>query len=191
MWYAMQIKGGSEKKLVQLCRGAIQPSLLKECFYPRYERLRKEKAEQKIVTRSLFPGYVFVDTEDVKRLSSQLWKIPELTKIVRIGSEFIPIEPEEEAFIRIHGGKDHIFTISRGYMIGEYVKIEEGAFAGYYGKLEYVNRHKRFGVMKVQMFGKTVEMQFGLEIIRKVDSETEAQANALAEAEEAAEDEFE
>lgn len=183
MWYAMQVKGGSEKKTMQLCQAGIAPALLKECFYPQYELIRKEKGVRRVVNRILFPGYLFLDTTEIRKITQQLWRIPELTKVIKVGQEIIPIQPDEEEFLRIHGGKNHLFAMSKGYMIGDFVKIEEGAFAGYYGKLKYVNRHNRFGIMEVQMFGKTVEMQFGLEIIRKIGVETEAEGQAAADAE--------
>lgn len=167
MWYAMQVQSGSEKKIMQLCKASMPASILQECFYPRFEQIRKEGGQRHTITKPLFPGYLFLVTDQIRELSRQLWKVPAVTKLLKVGNEIIPIQKEEEAFLKAHGGKNHVFSLSKGYMIGDYVQIEEGAFAGYYGKLLYVNRHNRYGVMQVQMFGKTMEMQFGLEITHK------------------------
>ena len=58
-------------------------------------------------------------------------------------------------------------VLSRGDMIGQKVMITEGAFAGYQGELKYVDRHNRYGVMKVQLGEQDVDMRFGLEIVKK------------------------
>lgn len=167
MWYAMQVQSGSEKKVMQLCRATFSASILQECFYPCFEQVHKKGGQRHIITAPLFPGYLFLVTDQIRELSQELWKIPAITKLLKVGHEIIPIQKEEEIFLKTHGGENHIFTLSKGYMMGDYVQIEEGAFAGYYGKLVYVDRHNRYGVMQVQMFSKTVEMQFGLEIIHK------------------------
>lgn len=167
MLYAMQIKAGSEKKICQLCNSILPNELYQACFYPRYEQIWKKNGQRKIITRPLFSGYLFVDTDDILKFWQQLWKVPELTKLLKIDRDFISIKEEEKKFLEMHSDSNHLFKMSKGYMIGEVVKIEEGAFAGYYGKLLYIDRHNRYGIMKVKMFGKQIEMHFGLEIAYK------------------------
>ncbi len=167
MWYAMQIMSGSEALVAQLCRRTIDQNLLKQCFYPQYESSHKIHGVRRVVTKILFPGYLFLDTENIEEVEKQLHKIPELTKVLKVGRTCIPLEREEQEFIQKHSNEDFIFTMSKGYMTAGYVHIEEGAFAGYYGKLLYVDRHNRYGIMEVKIIGRTVEMQFGLEIVQK------------------------
>ncbi len=167
MWYAMQIMSGSEALVKQLCEATIDCRLLRRCFYPQYEVSRKIHGIRKIQTKILFPGYLFLDTDDIEKVESLLWHIPKLTKVLKVGRICIPIENEEREFIEKHSDKNDVFRMSKGYMTGEFVQIEEGAFAGYYGKLLYIDRHNRYGIMQIKMLGKVFEMQFGLEILYK------------------------
>lgn len=173
MWYAMQVKGGNENLVSQLCKARFQGSLLNNCFYPKREIIRKERGERKVVMRTMFPGYLIIDSDTIDELSRSLWQVPELTKVIKTGTTAIPIEGDEREFIERHSDQNHVFRMSKGYMVGDFVKIEEGAFAGFYGRLLYVNRHNRFGVMKIHMFGKEMEIQFGLEIVHKIPSPTQ------------------
>ena len=116
----------------------------------------------------MFPGYLFLDTDEIEQVYRRLKDIPELTKVLKIGEAFIPITAQEQAFIETHGNAEHIFAISTGYMEGDEVIITSGAFAGFRGKLAKVDRHNRYGVMEIEMFGRRTEMQFGLEIVAKV-----------------------
>ena len=171
MWYAMQIKSGNEELIRQLCDATISRDILTECFYPRSERFWKKNGEKRIVVKPLFPGYLFLNTNAIREVEAALWQIPELTKVLKVGQASIPIQEEEKEYILRHGDADYVFIMSRGYMVGPYVKIEEGAFAGYYGKLLYIDRHNRYGVMEAQMFGRRIELEFGLEITDKRDLE--------------------
>lgn len=169
MWYAMQVKTGTEELVCSLCKAWIPASDLEDCFYPKYEFVRKINGKRGIVTEPLFPGYLFLDVEPERIMDvySKLWHIPELTKLLKVGSSFVPITAEERAFIEDHSS-DHVFLMSKGYIEGDRVVIEEGAFATYSGKLEYIDRHNRFGVIKIKMFGRERFMKFGLEITKKI-----------------------
>ena len=58
--------------------------------------------------------------------------------------------------------------MSRGYKSGDEIRITEGPFAGYQGQLKAVDRHNRYGVISLKMFGRNVDMRFGLEVVGKV-----------------------
>ena len=167
MWYAVQIMSGNEDLVQDLCRKMIDPNLLKQCFYLQYEASYKKQGIRKLINKVLFPGYLFIDTDNIAQVEKQLYKVPELTKVLKVGQTSTPLSQEEQDFIQKHSNENHIFTMSKGYMTGDYVKIEEGAFAGYYGKLLHIDRHNRYGIMEVTMAGRKIQMEFGLEIVRK------------------------
>lgn len=167
MWYVVQVYTGKEKMIVELCQNMIDRTVLKDCFCPQYESIHKKNGVRKTITKILFPGYVFLDTDDVLRVYEQLRQVPEFAKILRTGEDIVALSQQEVEFIMRHGNAEHIFEMSRGYMVGDYVVIEEGAFQGYSGSLKYVDRHNRYGIIEVEMFGRLQEIRFGLEIVRK------------------------
>lgn len=168
MWYVIQVPTGKEEEVKNLCRKQIDKNLLNDCFCPKYESVYKKNGQRRIVVRILFPGYLFLDTDQIELVHEALRGIPELTKVLKTGDEFIPITTEEQAFIIQHGNAEHVFEMSSGYMEGDEVIITSGAFAGYQGVLKHVDRHNRYGVMEIDMFGRITEMQFGLEIVSRV-----------------------
>ena len=167
MWYAMQVMSGSENLVKGLCLKMIDPDLLKQCFYLQYEASYKKQGVRQLIKKVLFPGYLFIDTENIEQVEKQLWRVPELTKVLKVGQTSIPLSQAEQNFIQKHSNNEYVFTMSKGYMTGDYVKIEEGAFAGYYGQLLHIDRHNRYGIMEVTMAGRRIQMEFGLEIVRK------------------------
>ena len=47
------------------------------------------------------------------------------------------------------------------------VRILSGPLMGMEGNIRRIDRHKRIAYLEIEMFGRTVEMKVGLEIIRK------------------------
>ena len=56
---------------------------------------------------------------------------------------------------------------SEGYIQGEKVIVTKGPLKGMESKISRIDRHKRLAWLTVELFGRTVELQAGLEIVRK------------------------
>lgn len=169
MWYVLQVPTRKEEKMRDQLLATIDESVLFDCFCPKYEASYKKGGVRSIVQKIMFPGYLFVETDYIEEINYCLKKIPEFSKILKTGDEFVPITKEEEEFIMGHTNKDKVFEMSVGYLDGDRVVIESGAFQGYEGTLKYVNRHNRFAIMEVEMFNQKIDVKFGLELIRKID----------------------
>lgn len=168
MWYVLQVMSGRETDLRELFSRCFDRELLQDCFYPTYETFYKKGGMRRMVQRRLFPGYLFLVTEDIRALEWRLREIPELTKVLKVGTEVIPLTEAEQAFLEQHLDGERVLPMSRGYQVGDEICITEGAFAGFKGRLKAVDRHNRYGVISLQMFGRDVDMQFGLEVVGKV-----------------------
>lgn len=168
MWYVLQVMSGREADLRELLFCCFDRELLQDCFYPTYEASFKRGGVRRVVQRRLFPGYLFLVTEDIQAVEQRLKGIPEMTRVLKVGQEVIPLRAEEQAFLEQHLNGEHVLPMSRGYQAGDEICITEGAFAGYRGRLKAVDRHNRYGVIGLEMFGRNVDMQFGLEVVGKV-----------------------
>lgn len=168
MWYVLQVMSGREADLRDLITRCLSQELLRDCFYPTYEAVYKKGGQRRIVQRRMFPGYLFIVTEDILQVEQKLQAIPDMMKVLKTGSEPIPLTREEQEFLERRLNREHVLPMSRGYKSGDEIRITEGPFAGYLGQLKAVDRHNRFGVISLEMFGRDVEMRFGLEVVGKV-----------------------
>lgn len=73
-WYAVQVRTGREEAVLQLSKKIINESVLKECFIPYYERMKRYQGEWHKELHILFPGYVFLITEQIESL---FWELKE------------------------------------------------------------------------------------------------------------------
>ena len=166
-WYAVQVRTGREESVLHLIKKIVDRTVLTECFIPYCERMKRYQGEWHKERSVLFPGYVFLITERVDELFQELKKIPELTKILGDGAGFIPLREEERKMLTDTGGRDHLFEMSRGYIVGDQVIITSGPIKKMEGKITFIDRHKRFAVVQMDMFGRKIDVKIGLEIVRK------------------------
>ena len=65
MWYVIHTMSGLEQKCKQQCQQYIDQTAYREMFIPMYKTKKHFKQEWHEVAKPLFPGYLFVDTDDI------------------------------------------------------------------------------------------------------------------------------
>lgn len=167
-WYAVQVRTGKEQDTADLCRKIVANEILTESFIPRYERMKRYQGAWHKEQLPMFPGYIFLVTERVEELFYKLKSVPELTKLLGDGSEFIPIRDEEKSLLQRLGDEKHVTEMSMGYLAGDQVVILSGPMKGLEGKIKKIDRHKRMAVIGVRMFGRLVDVKVGVEIMERL-----------------------
>lgn len=170
MWYIIQTVGGQEqavRKLIEHQLSGADTGLVEQCFIPMRERTVKHGGEWKLVQEKLFPGYVFVVTEDVQKLLQNLKSIPRFTRLLGTGAnEFVPLRPEEIAFLQRFDDSDHIARLSKVEVAeGNRIRILSGALLNCEGMITKVHLHKRVAEVRVQFMGRTVNLYLGFELL--------------------------
>ena len=112
-------------------------------------------------TKVLFPGYVFLVSEQVNALKEQLHRVLGLSKLIGTGEEIIPLSEDEVKLLKKLGKKEQIVEMSVGVIEDDCVKILEGPLMGMEGCIRKIDRHKRKAWIEVEMFGRSMEMQIG------------------------------
>lgn len=166
-WYVMQVCTGTEENICIQCRKDITKDVLEKCFLPYYEEKRKIRGEWKILKKLLFPGYVFVVTADKEKLYMQLKKVIGLTKLIGTGGEIVPLTEEEARFLLKFAGEEQIVSMSEGIIEGSKVIVNSGPLTGMEGYIRKIDRHKRRAYLEIPFFGRTQNIQVGLEIVEK------------------------
>lgn len=168
MWYVMQVRTGSEENIQLQCQKDISSEVLEDCFIPYYEEKRNIKGEWTTQRKILFPGYVFLDSQQVVRLYSNLQQVSGLTKLLKTGDEVVPLTAEEVQFLRTFGGEEQIVGMSEGIIENSKVMVMSGPLMGKEGYIKKIDRHKRRAFLEMPMFGRVQKIQVGLEIVAKI-----------------------
>ena len=168
MWYVVQVRSGTEHNIRIQCNKKIPDTIMERCFIPYYEEKKKQNGTWNTLQKVLFPGYLFMITEDVEKLFFHLKTIEGMTKLIGTGQDIIPLKEEEITFLQRFGGEDQIVSMSEGIIEGTQVIITSGPLMGMEGLIKKIDRHKRKAWLDLEMFGRMQQVEVGLEITRKV-----------------------
>lgn len=166
--YVIQVTGGRETHARDLIT-RLMGELVGECFIPRREVFRRVDGEWASVTETLFPGYVFVRTNQIQQLSELLGSVPVFTRLLGKSYErIIPLSSEEVAWLEaLLAPVSKVLEKSVGVIEGDRVIVTEGPLKGHEAQISKIDRHKRAAYLDMRMFGRHKTIKVGLEIVRK------------------------
>ena len=167
MWYVIQVRTGTEEEIQRQCETIIDKSILEKSFIPKYEQERKYQGQWHTELKILFPGYVFLISGEKEKLFFELKRIIGLTKLLGTGETIVPLTDEEVNFLLRLGGEEQTVGMSEGFIENDRGVVTSGPLKGNEGLIRKIDRHKRKAWLEIEMFGRTVEMQVGLEVVGK------------------------
>lgn len=168
MWYVIQVYTGQEMDIAQQCRDRVAEDG-EDVFVPLAERQTRVHGEQQIVKTRLFPGYVFIETEQIEDFHLRLKRIKVMAKILKTDETMTPLHEDEEEYLRRIGlgSEEHVVKYSEGYLEGDRLVVTSGALKDYEGKVKRILRHKRLVVLEVPLLSRTVDVTLGLGVVEK------------------------
>jgi transcriptional antiterminator NusG len=168
MWYVVQVVGGKEKRVLTLIEKIIERTVFDECFIPQYEVMKRFRGQWHKSTEILFPGYLFLVTDYADGLAQELRNVPAFTKLLSNGGKFISLNADEVAWISAFTKQDsRVIEMSEGIIEGDKVIVFKGPLINYGGSIRKIDRHKRIAYLDIGMFGRTMTVKVGMEIVRK------------------------
>lgn len=175
MYYVIQVKVGKEQKVIDDIKRFMSNASDFDVFSPQRKELRKYKGEYKEVTLRCFPGYLFVETNDIKQLFFDLPKVPEFTKILgreALTYNFVPLNEDEARLVDIlyNASSNRTTEISNIEVEpGNKVVILDGPMFGQEAIIKKVDLHKRSIEVEFVMFKKKFTAKVGINIVNKLD----------------------
>ncbi len=167
MWYVIQVRTGTEEKIMRQCLGSIDQEILTQCFIPYYEERKKYRGVWHTEKKILFPGYVFAVSDRLTELYKSLQSVIGMTRLLGTGKEVVALKEEEMNLLKKMGAGERPMEISTGIIENGAVIITDGPLTGMEGCVRRIDRHKRKAWLEIDMFGRTTTMEAGLEIVKK------------------------
>lgn len=166
--YVIQVAGGRETHVRYLITKLLSDCVT-DCFVPRREVLRREGGAWVSVRESLFPGYLFVETEHINKVMERLARVPAFTRLLGVGDErVIPLSQDEISWLSaLMQPIDKVVGMSEGVIEGDRVIVTSGPLVGREALISKIDRHKRLAYLDMRMFGRTKTIKVGLEIVEK------------------------
>jgi len=170
-WYVIHTYSGYENKVKNLEHRVQALDLANHIFQvvvPTEEEIEIRNGQRHNVQRKVYPGYVLISMI----MSDEAWYLvrntPGVTGFVGMGNKPTPLAKEEAAQI-LHQMQAEAPRVKVTFTRGQIVKIVDGPFADFEGKVDDVNQEKGKVRVLVSIFGREtpVELDF-LQIERLV-----------------------
>lgn len=176
MYYVVQVKTGQEEKVIEeIKKYNNNQDVFIDVFSPFRVTLRKYHGQFKEVNERCFPGYIFIETDDVKEVFFNLYWVPEFTRL--LGREgytynFLPLDKEEARMIDIlynrnSGRKTEISNIE--VTEGDRIRILDGPLMGIESTIKKVDLHKRTIEVEFLLCSQLVTAKVGINIVTKIN----------------------
>lgn len=144
----------------------VAGALLDDCFVLRRQALRRRGGAWRLCDEVMFPGYIFLVTDDPASLAEGLGLLTSFAYLLNRDGAPSTLDEREVAFVRDFGGPQHTVALSRGSIEGGRLTVEEGPLKGREHLVAKVDRHKRMAWLRGGMLGEG-SVRVGLEVVSK------------------------
>ncbi|MEZ3487552.1 MAG: antiterminator LoaP [Lachnospiraceae bacterium] len=175
MWYVMQVISGQENRIEFLVERVITKGILESCFVPVRKIKKKFHGAWHEVAEKLFPGYVFMISDQPQFLYEELKRIPALTKMLgRCEEYFMPLSEKDVRMLEnLHDGMgvNGILEVEISKIAveeGNQIRILSGPLKNLEGKIRKVNLHKRIAEIEMEFMGSKSVVHLGVEMVESI-----------------------
>ena len=170
-WYALHAHSGQEgnvkKMLTQGSELKGLADMVTNVFVPMENVAEVRSGEKKVSSRKFFPGYVLVQLPLHPENYPEVWQLIKDTPGVTgfIGSRNLPVpleDAEVEAIVEVIRGERERPRPKVAFEDGDRVKIIDGPFANFLGRIDEVNADRGTLKVMVEIFERmtSVEVEF-------------------------------
>ena len=174
-WYSLRVISGKEKSIKERIDKEIKAEGWQE-YVPNVvvptEKVYKIRNGKKVIQeRNILPGYILVEAMPSKLRGDVVSQITNVSNVIHFLGKNEPIPMQTAEAKRLLGIVDD--TQSSGeamvepFIVGESVKITEGAFADFVGEVLEINEDKKKLKVVVKIFGRGTEMEMGFLQVEK------------------------
>ena len=170
-WYVLHTYSGYEETVAKNLKQRIESLDMEDKIFnvlvPKEKKIKIRNGKRKIVEEKIFPGYVLVEMI----VTDDSWYVvrntPRVTGFVGSGIYPTPIDPQEIKKIKKRMGiEEPKYQID--VAVGDPVKIVDGPFKDFDGKVSIVDEEKGKIKVLVNMFGRETPVELDFLQIKKV-----------------------
>lgn len=166
MWNVIQVVTGKEEETKNVIEKELGRQFFKDCFYIRRERVWRRDGQCIVHLETMFPGYLFICTDQPEALYVELKKIPQITKLLRAdGDVFLAVSKEEEAFLRnlLDGDPENVVRLSQVTVNAEKeIVTSTGPLRHYLDRIVKKKLRLRYVMIEMELFDKNRHILIGI-----------------------------
>lgn len=170
-WYVIHTYSGYEDNVARNLKQRIESmdmqDLIFDVIVPKEKKIKIKGGKRIVVDERIYPGYVLVDMIVTDASWYVVRNTPNVTGFIGLGTTPTPVDPQEVFTIKKRMGvAEPKFKID--VKSGDSVKITDGPFKEFDGKVQDVDEGKGKIKVLVSIFGRETPVELDFLQIRKV-----------------------
>lgn len=171
-WYAVHTYSGYEENVAENLLQRIEALNMKEHIFnvlvPKEKKIKIKNGKRRVVEEKIYPGYVLVDM----LVTDESWYVvrntPNVTGFIGTGTTPSPLSQEEIDSIMKRAGTSEEPEITIDLQVGMAVKIGDGPFKGFEGKVNEIDGARGKVKVLVSMFGRETPLELDFTQVKKI-----------------------
>jgi len=171
-WYAVRTQNNREKSVLEklkleLVISDLEP-VLSRSLIPTEKVFSVRNGKKYIREKIIYPGYLFIETKSVGEISNILKGIKGAAGFVRTRSGDInPLKEYEVKKMLNEQDDNDIIKIDDNFSIGENIKVIDGPFTTFKGKINFIDKDKNKAKVEVLVFSRPTVLELDFNQIER------------------------
>lgn len=170
-WYVLHTYSGYEDNVMRNLKQRIESmdmqDLIFDVIVPKEKKIKIRGGKRIIVEERIYPGYVLVNMIVTDASWYVVRNTPNVTGFIGLGTTPTPVDPEEIRVLKKRMGVEE-----PKYKIdvkpGESVKVNDGPFKDFDGKIKEIDEEKGKVKVLVSIFGRETPVELDFLQIKKI-----------------------
>jgi transcriptional antiterminator NusG len=170
-WYVVHAYSGHEEKVKKNLEKRIESMDMQDkilqVLVPMEDEIEIKDGKRRHVQKRIFPGYILVKMV----MSDEAWYVvrntPGVTSFVGSGTKPVPLTERDVMKIQKQM-KQEAPKIRVDFQVGEAVRVVDGPFTDFHGKVDEINPERGKLKVLVNMFGRETPVELDLLQVEKV-----------------------
>ena len=170
-WYVVHTLTGKENRvkasIEKMAEARHLTPLLGRILVPTETEIRSAAGKRREVKHKLYPGYVLVQMDMSDEMRHLIQQTAGVTHFVSSSSVPVPLKEEEVAAI-LHTVGEESQKPKAVWAVGQSVRVTEGPFAEFSGKITEVNAERETVKVLISIFGRETPVEVDFTQIEKL-----------------------
>ena len=171
-WYVIFAETGYEDEacfFINKISASIFYDIKYKFLLPQRKIYERKQGIKKEVVKKLFPGYIFVETDEIVEFYYRIKGRPHIIRVLRNDILFHEIELNEIYQIIYMANDDGVIGISKAFIINERVSVTQGPLMGQEGIIRKLDKRKGRAKVEFLLNYNKYWIDLGIDILGKYD----------------------
>jgi transcriptional antiterminator NusG len=170
-WYVLHTYSGYEDNVSRNLKQRIESMDMGEYIFdvmvPKEKKIKIKGGKRVVIEERIYPGYVLVDMMVTDASWYVVRNTPNVTGFIGLGTTPTPVDPKEiESLKKRMGVSEPKYKID--IKIGDAIKISEGPFKDFDGKVQEIDEEKGKLKVLVSIFGRETPVELDFLQVKKI-----------------------